>query len=178
MPTWRISQSLPALVGAFDLVILDEASQSDTTALPALLRGIIATATRTAAFRTAVSPTAVSPTAASPTATSLTATSLTAASNSSASCTVALCIAAQCTAWACAVRGLPRLQAPTERACRAPLSRPGKQVLIVGDGKQVSPSCAFVSEARISSLKASLLSRHPYVEQLLPGRRATPRDLV
>ncbi|KAL1522710.1 hypothetical protein AB1Y20_017685 [Prymnesium parvum] len=85
MPTWRISQSLPAEVGAFDLVILDEASQSDITALPALLRG--------------------------------------------------------------------------------------KQLLIVGDGKQVSPTCAFVAESRISDLKASLRTRHyPFVEQLLPGR--------
>jgi len=39
MPTWRISESLPAALGSFDLVIIDEASQSDITALPALLRG-------------------------------------------------------------------------------------------------------------------------------------------
>ena len=39
MPTWRISQCLPPEIGAFDLVVLDEASQSDITALPALLRG-------------------------------------------------------------------------------------------------------------------------------------------
>jgi very-short-patch-repair endonuclease/transcription elongation GreA/GreB family factor len=39
MPTWRISESLPASLGSFDLVIIDEASQSDITALPALLRG-------------------------------------------------------------------------------------------------------------------------------------------
>jgi len=39
MPTWRISESLPATLGSFDLVIIDEASQSDITALPALLRG-------------------------------------------------------------------------------------------------------------------------------------------
>ena len=39
MPTWRISQCLPAHVGSFDLVVLDEASQSDIGALPALLRG-------------------------------------------------------------------------------------------------------------------------------------------
>ncbi len=39
MPTWRISESLPAKLGSFDLVIVDEASQSDITALPALLRG-------------------------------------------------------------------------------------------------------------------------------------------
>jgi very-short-patch-repair endonuclease len=39
MPTWRISESLPASLGSFDVVIIDEASQSDITALPALLRG-------------------------------------------------------------------------------------------------------------------------------------------
>jgi very-short-patch-repair endonuclease len=39
MPTWRVSESLPAALGAFDLVIVDEASQSDIGALPALLRG-------------------------------------------------------------------------------------------------------------------------------------------
>ena len=38
MPTWRVSESLPATLGAFDLVIVDEASQSDVMALPALLR--------------------------------------------------------------------------------------------------------------------------------------------
>jgi superfamily I DNA and/or RNA helicase len=47
----------------------------------------------------------------------------------------------------------------------------GKHVLVVGDQKQVSPTAAFVSESRIRDLKQSLLaSRHPYVEQLLPGR--------
>lgn len=85
MPTWRIAQCLPAEVGSFDLVVLDEASQSDVTALSALLRG--------------------------------------------------------------------------------------KHVLVVGDQKQVSPTAAFISEAVIRDLKRSLLaSRHPYVEQLLPGR--------
>ncbi|TWT59160.1 AAA domain-containing protein [Allorhodopirellula solitaria] len=39
MPTWRVSESLPATLGSFDLVIIDEASQSDIMALPALLRG-------------------------------------------------------------------------------------------------------------------------------------------
>ncbi|MGO9768746.1 MAG: AAA domain-containing protein [Roseiarcus sp.] len=39
MPTWRVSEQLPASLGAFDLVILDEASQSDARELPALLRG-------------------------------------------------------------------------------------------------------------------------------------------
>lgn len=38
MPSWRISESLPATPGLFDLVIFDEASQSDISALPALLR--------------------------------------------------------------------------------------------------------------------------------------------
>ncbi len=39
MPTWRVSESLPSTLGSFDLVIIDEASQSDVMALPALLRG-------------------------------------------------------------------------------------------------------------------------------------------
>jgi transcription elongation GreA/GreB family factor/very-short-patch-repair endonuclease len=39
MPTWRVSEQLPAVLGSFDLVILDEASQSDARELPALLRG-------------------------------------------------------------------------------------------------------------------------------------------
>ena len=39
MPKWRVSEQLPASLGAFDLVILDEASQSDARELPALLRG-------------------------------------------------------------------------------------------------------------------------------------------
>lgn len=38
MPHWRVSESLPAQLGCFDLVIIDEASQSDFSALPALLR--------------------------------------------------------------------------------------------------------------------------------------------
>jgi len=38
MPHYRISESLPSQLGCFDLVIIDEASQSDLTALPALLR--------------------------------------------------------------------------------------------------------------------------------------------
>ena len=39
MPHYRVSESLPARLGCFDLVIIDEASQSDLSALPALLRG-------------------------------------------------------------------------------------------------------------------------------------------
>ena len=39
MPTWRVAEQLPADLGVVDLVIIDEASQSDITELPALLRG-------------------------------------------------------------------------------------------------------------------------------------------
>jgi very-short-patch-repair endonuclease len=39
MPHWRVSETLPAEIGQFDLVIIDEASQSDLWALPCLLRG-------------------------------------------------------------------------------------------------------------------------------------------
>lgn len=39
MPTWRVSENMPAELGSFDLVVVDEASQSDIGALPALLRG-------------------------------------------------------------------------------------------------------------------------------------------
>ena len=44
VPCWimshaRVSEAMPADVGAFDLVIVDEASQSDLWALPAILRG-------------------------------------------------------------------------------------------------------------------------------------------
>ncbi len=38
MPHYRVSESLPVELGCFDLVVIDEASQSDLTALPALLR--------------------------------------------------------------------------------------------------------------------------------------------
>ena len=38
MPTWRVSQFLPTELASFDLVVLDEASQSDALALPVLLR--------------------------------------------------------------------------------------------------------------------------------------------
>ena len=38
MPHYRVYESLPPELGCFDLVIIDEASQSDLTALPALLR--------------------------------------------------------------------------------------------------------------------------------------------
>lgn len=39
LPHWRVSETLPSEIGLFDLVIVDEASQSDIWALPALLRG-------------------------------------------------------------------------------------------------------------------------------------------
>lgn len=39
LPQWRVSETVPAELGLFDLVIIDEASQSDIWALPALLRG-------------------------------------------------------------------------------------------------------------------------------------------
>jgi very-short-patch-repair endonuclease len=44
VPCWimshaKISESMPSEIGAFDLVIVDEASQSDLWALPAILRG-------------------------------------------------------------------------------------------------------------------------------------------
>jgi very-short-patch-repair endonuclease len=39
MPHYRVSESLPARLGCFDLVIIDEASQSDLSALPAMFRG-------------------------------------------------------------------------------------------------------------------------------------------
>jgi very-short-patch-repair endonuclease len=39
MPTWRVAEQIPAELGAVELVIIDEASQSDVTELPALLRG-------------------------------------------------------------------------------------------------------------------------------------------
>ena len=38
MPHYRVSESLPAELGCFDLVVIDEASQSDLTALPSVLR--------------------------------------------------------------------------------------------------------------------------------------------
>src|SRR3546814_14807429 len=38
MPHSRVSESLPAELGIFDLVIVDEASQSTLSALPALFR--------------------------------------------------------------------------------------------------------------------------------------------
>ena len=81
VPCWimshaRVSETLPAELGAFDLVIVDEASQSDLWALPAVLRG--------------------------------------------------------------------------------------KQVLVVGDDKQVSPEAGFVSSARIVDLRRRFLAGQPF----------------
>jgi very-short-patch-repair endonuclease len=39
LPQWRVSETIPPEMGLFDLVVIDEASQSDIWALPALLRG-------------------------------------------------------------------------------------------------------------------------------------------
>ena len=39
LPQWRVSETIPPDIGMFDLVVIDEASQSDIWALPALLRG-------------------------------------------------------------------------------------------------------------------------------------------
>ncbi|MFO1319023.1 MAG: AAA domain-containing protein [Burkholderiales bacterium] len=39
LPHWRVSETIPPEVGLFDLVVIDEASQSDIWALPSLLRG-------------------------------------------------------------------------------------------------------------------------------------------
>jgi len=39
MPHYRVSETLPARMGLFDLVVIDEASQSDLSALPAIFRG-------------------------------------------------------------------------------------------------------------------------------------------
>lgn len=81
VPCWimshaRVSETLPATLGAFDLVIVDEASQSDLWALPAVLRG--------------------------------------------------------------------------------------KQILVVGDDKQVSPEAGFVSAARITDLRRRFLAGQPF----------------
>src|SRR5207245_1280222 len=39
LPQWRVSETIPPEIGLFDLVVIDEASQSGIWALPALLRG-------------------------------------------------------------------------------------------------------------------------------------------
>jgi very-short-patch-repair endonuclease len=39
LPHWRVSETVPSDIGVFDLVVVDEASQSDISCLPAVLRG-------------------------------------------------------------------------------------------------------------------------------------------
>ena len=39
MPEWRVAEQVPPELGGFDLVIIDEASQSNILALPVVLRG-------------------------------------------------------------------------------------------------------------------------------------------
>ena len=39
LPEWRVAEQLPAELSLFHLVVIDEASQSDITSLPAILRG-------------------------------------------------------------------------------------------------------------------------------------------
>jgi very-short-patch-repair endonuclease/transcription elongation GreA/GreB family factor len=83
MPSWRVAEQLPGEVGTFDLVIMDEASQSDIKEVTTLLRG--------------------------------------------------------------------------------------KKVLVVGDDKQVSPSAAFIENAKIDRLERTYLAKQPFKTLLLPG---------
>ncbi|MBS0533260.1 MAG: AAA family ATPase [Proteobacteria bacterium] len=83
MPSWRVAEQLPGEVGTFDLVIMDEASQSDVKEVATLLRG--------------------------------------------------------------------------------------KKVLVVGDDKQVSPTAAFIENAKIDRLERTYLSKQPFKTLLLPG---------
>jgi len=39
LPEWRVAEQLPPDLAAFDLVVIDEASQSDITSFPAIMRG-------------------------------------------------------------------------------------------------------------------------------------------
>lgn len=84
MPQWRVSETMPADLGLFDLVVVDEASQSDIWALPALLRG--------------------------------------------------------------------------------------KQILVVGDHKQVSPSAVGMAEEKIKELQVRYLSNQPHGAQMTPDQ--------
>ena len=89
VPCWimshaRVSETMPARVGAFDLVIVDEASQSNLWALPALLRA--------------------------------------------------------------------------------------KQVLVVGDDKQVSPTAGFIEATRIDELRARFLADQPHGVDMTPEK--------
>lgn len=89
VPCWvmshsKVSETLPAVLGSFDLVIVDEASQSDLWALPAVLRG--------------------------------------------------------------------------------------KQILVVGDDKQVSPDGGFISAVRIQELANRFLTDQPHAASLTPEK--------
>jgi very-short-patch-repair endonuclease len=83
MPSWRVAEQLPSQFGSFDLVIMDEASQSDVKEITALLRG--------------------------------------------------------------------------------------KKILVVGDDKQVSPTAAFIEDAKIERLARGFLMNQPFKTLLLPG---------
>lgn len=83
MPSWRVAEQLPGELGSFDLVIMDEASQSDIKEVTTLLRG--------------------------------------------------------------------------------------KKVLVVGDDKQVSPTAAFIEDAKIERLARGFLKNQPFKTLLLPG---------
>jgi very-short-patch-repair endonuclease len=83
MPSWRVAEQLPGDLGSFDLVIMDEASQSDIKEVTTLLRG--------------------------------------------------------------------------------------KKVLVVGDDRQVSPTAAFIEDAKIERLARGFLKNQPFKTLLLPG---------
>ena len=83
MPSWRVAEQLPGELGSFDLVVMDEASQSDIREVTTLLRG--------------------------------------------------------------------------------------RKVLVVGDDKQVSPSAAFIEDAKIHRLEHGFLKGQHFKTLLLPG---------
>ncbi|QDP27338.1 AAA domain-containing protein [Bradyrhizobium cosmicum] len=83
MPSWRVAEQLPGELGTFDLVVMDEASQSDIKEVTALLRG--------------------------------------------------------------------------------------RKILVVGDDKQVSPTAAFIDNAKIDRLERTFLTNQPFKTLLLPG---------
>ena len=45
----------------------------------------------------------------------------------------------------------------------------GKKLLVVGDDKQVSPSAAFIENAKIDRLERTYLAKQPFKTLLLPG---------